>query len=54
MRPDMSDLRFEAIAQKKQVITCKGKREKKNAWKKRGEIVKKARMRENKTGDELM
>ena len=25
----MSDLRFEATAQKKQVVTCKGKRERK-------------------------
>ena len=30
----MSDLRFEAIAQKKQVITCKGKREKRMHGKK--------------------
>ena len=42
------------LPKKKQVVTCKRNRErKKNSWIKR-EIVKKARMQDNKTGDELM
>ena len=43
----MSNLRFEATAKKKQVVTCKRNKEIKMHGK---EIVKKARMRENKTG----
>ena len=31
IRPDMSDLRFEATAKKNQVITCKGNIEKNKA-----------------------
>ena len=51
----MSDLRFEATAKKKQVITCKRSRVRNKIHrKKRREIVKNARMRENKTGQELM
>ena len=51
----MSDLRFEVTIEKKnQAVTCKRNRERKKYMEKIREIVKKARMRENKTGKKLM